>query len=210
MRGGRRVEADRRRDAGRMALFDVREDRRPLRCGGRLRHDPRRALPRVREQRRRQRRRQRHASGAHYATHTDRTRAERVEDRMSATIYAWPFVPSNLRLAHSGEPVEVGRTYHVKGKIIPCEDGLHGSIRLIDALGYASSSILTRCRYDGTIVHEQDKLAASERTIIWLGDIKSILHEAACVFAEGALHSSKKTDPRSRQALKKNVRRLLL
>ena len=120
---------------------------------------------------------------------------------MSATIYAWHFVPSNLRLAHSGEPVEVGRTYHVMGKIIPCENGLHGSIRLIDALGYVSSSILTRCRYDGTIVHEQDKLAASERTIIWLGDIKSILHEAACVFAEGALHSSKITDPRSWAAI---------
>jgi hypothetical protein len=116
-------------------------------------------------------------------------------------LYAWHFVPSNLKLAHSGEPVEVGRTYHVEGKIIPCENGLHGSVRLLDALAFASSSILTRCSYGGEIVHESDKLAASERTILWLGDIDQILHEAACVFAEGALRIGKVTDPRSWAAI---------
>ena len=116
-------------------------------------------------------------------------------------IYAWHFVPKDLKLAHSGEPVEVGRTYRVEGKIVPCENGLHGSIRLLDALRYASSSILTRCSYGGTIVHESDKLAASERRILWLGDIEPILHEAACVFAEGALRKAKVTDPRSWAAI---------
>ena len=120
---------------------------------------------------------------------------------MSATIYAWHFVPSNLKLAHSGEPVELGRTYHVEGKIIPCENGLHGSIRLLDALGYSLSSILTRCAYAGEIVHKSDKLAASERTIVWIGDIEPILHEAACVFAEGALRVANVTDPRSWAAI---------
>ncbi len=116
-------------------------------------------------------------------------------------IYAWHFVPQNLKLAHSGEPVEVGRTYRVEGKIVPCKNGLHGSVRLIDALTYSSSSVLTRCAYGGEIVHESDKLAASERTILWLGDIDQILHEAACVFAEGALRVVKVTDPRSWAAI---------
>ena len=120
---------------------------------------------------------------------------------MSETVYAWHFVPKNLRLAHSGEPVEVGRSYRVEPPIIPCRRGLHGSLRLIDALGFASSSILTRCRYDGTIVHEADKLAASERTVLWLGDIELILHEAACVFAEGELRVAKVTAPRSWAAI---------
>src|ERR1035438_6765946 len=115
--------------------------------------------------------------------------------------FGWHFVPKNLKIAHSGEPVEVGRTYRVEGKIVPCENGLHGSIRLLDALGYSSSSVLTRCRYDGTIVHESDKLAASERTILWIGDIGPILHEAACVFAERALRIAKVTDPRSWAAI---------
>ena len=113
------------------------------------------------------------------------------------STYAFHFVPKDLKLAHSGEPVEVGRTYRVEGKIVPCKNGLHGSIRLLDALTYASSSILTRCAYAGEIVHEQDKLAASERTILWIGDIEPILHEAACIFAEGALRVAKITDPRS-------------
>src|ERR1039457_265079 len=116
-------------------------------------------------------------------------------------MYAWHFVSNNLKLAHSGESVEVGRTYRVEGKILPCENGLHGSVRLIDALTYSSSSILTRCAYGGEIVHESDKIAASERTILWLGDIDQILHEAACVFAEGALRIGKVTDPRSWAAI---------
>jgi hypothetical protein len=117
------------------------------------------------------------------------------------TQYAWHFVPADLRLAHSGEPVEVGRTYHVTPPIVPCERGLHGSVRLIDALGYASSSILTRCSYGGKIVHQNDKLAASERTVLWIGDIEPILHEAACIFAEGALRVAKVTDSRSWAAI---------
>ena len=117
------------------------------------------------------------------------------------STYAFHFVPKDLKLAHSGEPVEVGRTYRVEGKIVPCKNGLHGSIRLLDALTYASSSILTRCAYAGEIVHERDKLAASERTIVWIGDIEPLLHEAACVFAEGALRIANVTDPRSWAAI---------
>ena len=117
------------------------------------------------------------------------------------STFGWHFVPKNLKLAHSGEPVELGRTYRVEGQIIPCENGLHGSIRLLDALTYASSSILTRCAYAGEIVHERDKLAASERTIVWIGDIEPLLHEAACVFAEGALRIANVTDPRSWAAI---------
>src|ERR1022692_1797838 len=125
----------------------------------------------------------------------------RVVFRRPAMIYAWHFVPANMKLAHSDEPVEVGRTYRVKGKIVPCKNGLHGSIRLLDALGYTSSSILTRCSYAGEVVHESNKLAASERTILWLGDIGPILHEAACAFAEGALRIAKVTNLRSWAAI---------
>ncbi len=34
-------------------------------------------------------------------------------------IYAYHFVPANMKLAHSGEPVELDHTYRVEGKIVP-------------------------------------------------------------------------------------------
>jgi hypothetical protein len=112
-------------------------------------------------------------------------------------VFAWHFVANNRKLAHSGEPLELNRTYRVAGEIVPCQNGLHGSLRLIDALQYAPGSILTCCSYGGTIEYEADKLAASERTVLWIGDIEPILHEAACHFAENALRVAKVTDPRS-------------
>src|ERR1017187_10084470 len=103
------------------------------------------------------------------------------------STYAFHFVPKDLKLAHSGEPGEVGRTYRVEGKIVPCKNGLYSSISLLHARPYASRSIPTRCAYAGEIVHERDKLAGPGRRIVWIGDIEPLLHEAACVFAEGAL-----------------------
>jgi hypothetical protein len=97
--------------------------------------------------------------------------------------------------------VTVGLSLTVAPPIVLCERGLHGSERLIDALGYASSSILTRCSYSGEIVRGDDKLAASERTVVWVGNIGQILHEAACHFAEVALRGVKNPDPRSIAAI---------
>lgn len=116
-------------------------------------------------------------------------------------IYGWHFVANDRKLAHSGEPLELGRTYRVDGEIVPCRRGLHGSLRLIDALQYAPGSILTRCEFSGTIKYEADKLAASERTVLWIGDVEPILYEAACHFAETALRVANVTDPRSWAAI---------
>jgi hypothetical protein len=116
-------------------------------------------------------------------------------------IYGWHFVQADRTLAHSGEPVEVGRTYRVEPPLKLCERGLHGSLRLIDALGYARSSVLTRCSFSGEIIHGDDKLVASERTVLWMGDIAPILHEGACVFAEQALRLIPNPAPRSVAAI---------
>jgi hypothetical protein len=116
-------------------------------------------------------------------------------------IQGWHFPQQNRTLAHSGEPVTPGATYRVAGPLALCAVGLHGSVRLIDALGYASGSILTRCSFSGEIVHGTDKLCATERTVLWIGDIAPVLHEAACHFAETALRVAKVTDPRSWSAI---------
>ena len=120
---------------------------------------------------------------------------------MSETTFGWWFADANGCVPRTGEKVTVGLSLTVAPPIVLCEHGLHGSERLIDALGYASSSILTRCSYSGEIVRSDDKLAASERTVLWVGDIEPILHEAACHFAEVALRGIPNPDPRSIAAI---------
>jgi hypothetical protein len=50
---------------------------------------------------------------------------------------AWHFVGPKLR---NGAPVpEDGKKWIQTGEIIPCQNGLHGSVRIIDALLYGAS-----------------------------------------------------------------------
>ena len=116
---------------------------------------------------------------------------------------AWHFLKENGRCGNGRLGiVEVGKTYKVKGEIEPCYRGLHASVRLIDALQYAPGPILCRVEMGGTIVKRHDKVAASERTVIWMQDISETLHLFACSEAERALKARKVTDPRSWNAIK--------
>jgi len=80
------------------------------------------------------------------------------------------FSPNNRRLAHGDNRViRGGRTHKVSGRIIPCTNGLHASVSLIDALGYAAGSILYRVELSGDVVAHGspvDKHAASMRRYI--------------------------------------------
>ena len=118
-----------------------------------------------------------------------------------AEILGWHFIRSDRRLAYSGEPLELGRVYRFEPPIVPCKRGLHGSIRLIDALPHAPGPILTRCRFGGQIVHETDKLAAETREVLWVGDVTNLLWLASCNFAETACRTAKWTNPRSLAAI---------
>lgn len=57
-------------------------------------------------------------------------------------------------------------------KIKPCAWGLHGSERLLDALGYSpcDKPVIGHCEFGGTIERETDKLAARSRTALWVLD----------------------------------------
>jgi hypothetical protein len=72
-----------------------------------------------------------------------------------------------------GEPVIVGgQVTLIGGTIEPCRYGLHGSERLLDALGFSPCRRPTigRCEFGGEIEREADKLAARSRTVLWLLD----------------------------------------
>jgi len=116
---------------------------------------------------------------------------------------AWHFLRDDGRAQHGLLGViEVGKTYKVKGKPIPCYHGLHASTRLIDALDYAGGSLLCRVEMGGEIAKDSDKVCAQERTVIWMMDISTILHNFACNEAERAMLAQKTQDPRSMEAIR--------
>lgn len=132
--------------------------------------------------------------------------------RAKKSVLAWHFL-SEPKLANGdGRKVSVGKKLSITGDPELCANGLHGSIRLIDALGYAQGSILCRTRHTGSIVYGDDKLCSTERKVLWMKDISTLLHEFACDEAEMALEARRKAgdtiDPRSTNAIK--VKRLWL
>jgi len=80
------------------------------------------------------------------------------------TIRAWHFVNKKLR---DGSPIpRDGKRLVFKGQPILCEQGLHASLEPFDALQYAPGNTLCLVECGGIILHQDDKLVCTERTII--------------------------------------------
>jgi hypothetical protein len=118
------------------------------------------------------------------------------------TVLAYHFVKDD-GTNRDGIKEKIGKWYKVDGEIVPCQNGLHGSVRLIDALLFAPGAILRRTEHRGTIVdHDGDKIASSERRALWQINATKILHTFACDVAEKALKDAKVTDERCWKAIK--------
>lgn len=93
---------------------------------------------------------------------------------MTEEIKAWHFVDNTLR---DGRPIPAdGEWLKHTGKIKPCESGLHASVRLIDALGYAPGNTICRVIVRGGIKHhDNDKIVGRERLILWRYDAEATL-----------------------------------
>jgi len=112
---------------------------------------------------------------------------------------AWHFLKENGR-CNTGRlgKIEVGKTYKVKGKIEMCHRGLHGSVRLVDALWHAPGPVLCRVELGGNIVKDPSlpcKVVASERTVLWMQDITETLWLFACAEAERIMKTHDATQP---------------
>ena len=118
---------------------------------------------------------------------------------------AWHFLKDNGAMRWKCGSVlkpKVGQTLRVDpDKLKLCKFGLHASKRAIDALEYAPGAIICRVEVGGLIIHGDDKLVASERTIIAMADATDTLHEMACWSAERTLELIKNPDPRSVAAI---------
>ena len=104
-----------------------------------------------------------------------------------------------------GRVVRVGETLEVTGAPVLCEWGLHASRRVIDALRYAHGPILACVRLSGKIVEGNDKLVATARETVWLGDVSVTLQHFACDVAERTLQAERdagrEPDPSSWEAI---------
>jgi len=122
---------------------------------------------------------------------------------MGVEWLGWHFLSSDRCLdGGNGCQVRVGETYTVEGHPVLCEHGLHASRRAIDALKYAPGPIVCRVRLGGLVVEDDDKAAATERTVFGMADVTQALHEFAVWCAEGALRRDGVTDERCWRALK--------
>jgi hypothetical protein len=119
-------------------------------------------------------------------------------------MLAWHFLRDDRRLQFSPHRlVKVGQKLTFKRKPIPCHAGLHASVKLSDALKYAPGPILCRVKLGGMIVpHNDDKVAAQERTCLGMVDASRLLHELALKCAYKALALAKDKDQKIRKLLR--------
>ena len=117
-------------------------------------------------------------------------------------MLAWHFLSEDKRLGYGDRRlVEVGQTLECEGEPALCYNGMHGSVRLIDALYYARGPIICRVEIEGDIIEGDDKLCGRRRTVLWMLDATRILHEFACSCAEDALALVSEPDARSVAAI---------
>ena len=118
-----------------------------------------------------------------------------------ASIKAWHFLPEMGKLSHGDKrPVVVGKTLTTKGTIIPCENGLHASRRITDALSYRAGPILCRVECSGDVIEAETKLVCRRRKCLSMHDITGILRVFAIDCAERSLRFTQ--DKRAHAAVK--------
>jgi len=99
---------------------------------------------------------------------------------------AWHFVGNRLR---DGAPIpKDGEKLIYPGQPILCERGLHASLQAFDALQYAPGNTLCLVECGGTVLHSDDKLVCTERTILARMDAEPLLRQFARSQALAVLH----------------------
>jgi hypothetical protein len=118
-------------------------------------------------------------------------------------IECWHFLQGNKRLRFGKKQlVKVGNKIKVNPKNLSlCEYGLHGSIKPLDALSFVdwNNAYICRVVLSGKIIESEDKLCASERTVLWMKKVDKTLHEFSCWCAEQVLHFFEKDYPEDKR-----------
>ena len=104
-------------------------------------------------------------------------------------VKGWWFA-AEAKLPHGdNRPVIIGEAHTCEGELILCEHGLHSSKRILDALKYATGSLIYRVESSVEIIHGDDKMVARIRKYLAGGiDISDILHSFARKCALDVIH----------------------
>jgi hypothetical protein len=94
---------------------------------------------------------------------------------------AWHFVADKLRDGRDVPPVGVKLVH--SGELIMCEAGLHASLHPFDALQYAPGHNLCLVECGGIMLHQEDKLVCTARTILQKQNVRELLYDFACTEA---------------------------
>lgn len=101
----------------------------------------------------------------------------------------WYFAETSERLRYKdGRKIAVGETHTVNCAPIMCQQGLHASPTVLDALKYAPGNILYRVSLSGTIIHDTNKSVATKRTYLARIEVEPILREFARKCALQVIH----------------------
>ena len=93
---------------------------------------------------------------------------------------AWYFSQSSRRLRYGdNRRIKAGMSHRVKCIPILCTQGLHGSVKIMDALGYAPGNVVWRVRLSGDMVIGDDKVTATERKYLWGYNADKVLRHFA-------------------------------
>jgi hypothetical protein len=102
---------------------------------------------------------------------------------------AWYFSGKDCRLRYGDDrKIEAGAFHTVDYKPILCEQGLHGSKRILDAFEYAPGPIVWRVKLSGDVVVGDDKVAATNREYQWGYDATEVLRRFARKCALDVIH----------------------
>jgi hypothetical protein len=102
---------------------------------------------------------------------------------------AWYFSGKDCRLRYGdNRRIEAGFFHTVDYKPILCEQGLHGSKRILDALSYAPGPVVWRVKLSGDVVVGDDKVAATNREYQWGYDATEVLRRFARKCALDVIH----------------------
>ena len=88
----------------------------------------------------------------------------------------WWFSTKSGNLGYGdGRKIVIGEKLSVKGKLIICENALHGSFDPFDALQYAPGSILHKVLFSGARIEENDKVGSRSRTVLATREASAML-----------------------------------